>query len=83
MRSKLSHASISLQIDTHVYGPGYRLPLDDARDSPPVAAASHRLLIGAPSRCASTAALSHLSLPGLHLLVYDCLLLLSMMFLIV
>lgn len=40
--------------DIHVGGPGYTLPLDDARDSLPVVASPHQLLIGTSSRSVST-----------------------------
>lgn len=40
--------------DIHVCRPGYALPPDDARDSLPVVASPHQLLIGTPSRSVST-----------------------------
>lgn len=48
------HLPMGIPADIHVCRPGYALPPDDARDSLPVVASPHQLLIGTPSRSVST-----------------------------
>lgn len=66
---------VGIDLLIFVCGPRYSLPLHSARDSLPVVASSHQLLMGTSSRFINTSSPVALEPAWCHLPVYDCLLL--------